>query len=106
MTQPIKPKDVVSAKQESLPDQVIEAFNELIAENWKGSSAKIRQDDALKGIRKKFTPKRVTSQTILDNNWLDIEEVYRKAGWDVYYDNPAYNETYEPTFEFSKKSKR
>jgi len=30
MTQPINPKDVVAAKQASMPDEVIEVFNELI----------------------------------------------------------------------------
>lgn len=33
MTNPIKPEDVVKLKKEAIPDQVIDAFNELIAEN-------------------------------------------------------------------------
>lgn len=106
MVKPISPKDVVTAKQESLPDQVMEAFNELIAENWKESHSKFKQKEVLMRIKIKFQSTTMTEDQILDNNWLDVEEVYRKAGWNVIYDSPAYNESYEPTFEFSKESKK
>ena len=102
---PITPREVVGKKQESLPDEVIEAFNELIAENWEGSSSRIKQIKAVAKIREKFLPKRITAKKMFDNNWLDVEDVFRKAGWDVEYDKPGFNETYEPIFEFSKKRK-
>jgi len=38
--------------------------------------------------------------------YFDIEEIYRQVGWEVYYDRPAYNEDYKPTFIFSKRARR
>ena len=35
--------------------------------------------------------------------WLDVEGIYRKAGWDVEYDSPGYCEDYPATFKFRKK---
>ena len=48
----------------------------------------------------KYAPEEVTRATIFDNNWLDIEPTYRKAGWKVIYDGPAYCENYPATFTF------
>ena len=39
MMEPLKPEDVVDAKKDSLPDEVMKAFNELIAEHWDGVSS-------------------------------------------------------------------
>ena len=102
--QPITPKEVVGKKQEVLPDGVIEAFNELIAENWKGSEATFLQKKVITRIHKKI--KRVTGDQICDRGWLDVEDVFRKAGWDVEYDSPGYNETYHASFTFKKRNKR
>ena len=48
----------------------------------------------------KYAPKDVTRSTLFDNNWLDIEPIYRRAGWVVEYDKPAYCEDYPATFTF------
>lgn len=106
MVEPIKPKDVVKAKQETLPDEVIEAFNELIAENWKGEYAKFKLAVVAERIRKKLGWGDEKAGQISKNGWLDVEDVYRKAGWKVVYDGPAYNETYQATFEFSQRRKK
>ena len=45
----------------------------------------------------------ITSKTIYDNNWLDIEDIFREAGWKVTYDKPAYNESYDAYFKFEGK---
>ncbi len=105
MIKPIQPKDVIKEKQRSLPDQVVETFNELIAENWNGSDALIYQEDVVARIKKKFLPKRITNKKIFDNHWLDVEDVFKNAGWSVYYDKPAYNEDYKASFSFSKEDK-
>jgi hypothetical protein len=42
---------------------------------------------------------------IFKNHWLDVEEIYEEAGWQVAYDKPGYNETYEASFEFTDASK-
>jgi hypothetical protein len=45
----------------------------------------------------------VSRQEVFDNQWLDIEDIYREAGWKVSYDKPAYNETYKAYFTFSRR---
>ncbi len=92
---PLKPSEIVEAKKESIPDQVFEAFNELIAENWRGSSATFRLSEVHKLVNKKLGGCKL--------GWLDVEPVYRKQGWKVDYDAPGYNESYPATFTFSKK---
>jgi len=43
---------------------------------------------------------------IFDKGWLNVEEVYRAAGWAVEYDKPGFNESYSATFTFKCLSKR
>ena len=43
------------------------------------------------------------SGDIFANSWLDVEDIYRNAGWDVEYDKPGYCENYEAHFVFRKK---
>lgn len=99
MTKPIKPNEVADLKEERIPEGVIEAFNEMIADNWKNYYAKFKKDDVVTKILGKF---QTTEAEIYSKNWLDIEDVYRKAGWKVTYDGPAYCETYDATYEFKK----
>ena len=103
MIKPIKPSEV---KQE-IPDWVIQGANECITENYReidGEShftqdeliehvlkhVPCEHDDTLMGVRAK----------LFKNNWLDIEPIYRKEGWIVEYDRPAYNESYPANFTF------
>ena len=97
---PITPSQAISKKRESLPDEVIEAFNELIAEKWDGHKASFKQDEIASIIAKKL---KISRNKLFDNGWLDVEDIYRKAGWEVVYDAPAFNETYDATFCFRKK---
>jgi hypothetical protein len=101
--EPIKPKDVDDAKSEKLPDEVIKVFNDLIVEEWNGYSATIVQNAAAKKISNSMG---ITLDEVYNRGLLDVEHVFRKAGWNVKYDKPGYNETYEATFEFSKRKRK
>lgn len=103
--QPIKPSQVIKKKKDSIPDFVIESFNELIVKHFNGSYSTIQQDEVLSVILSKM-PEGSTRQNVFDNNWLDVEDIFRKAGWQVNYDKPAYNESYPATFKFDPKRKR
>ncbi|HET8688481.1 MAG TPA: hypothetical protein VFM18_17860 [Methanosarcina sp.] len=108
---PIRPSEVAVKKMQQFPDFVIEAFNQLIAENYNDGarSAVVKQDDAVKRILElatssfvsDLTP--VTRDTVYDKGWLNIEEIFKAAGWKVTYDKPAYNESYPAKFEFTIK---
>ena len=97
---PITPKEVTEKRQTSIPDAVFEVFNDLIVKYWNGHSATIKQDEAAKLISKKL---KCSEEKLYDNHWMDVEPVYRKAGWGVGYDKPSFNETYEAYYVFTKK---
>ena len=97
---PITPKEVTEKRDSSIPDGVLKAFNDLITKHWTGSSATIKQDEAAKLAAKNL---KCSTEKLYDNHWMDVEPIYRKAGWSVKYDKPGYNESYEAYFVFSKK---
>ena len=99
---PIKPGEVAKKKINDFPDAVFEAFNELIAENFGGSSAHFEQAEA----EKLMVAKGLGRTDIYKKGWMDIEDVYEKAGWEVDYDSPGYNESYPATFTFTAKRRR
>jgi hypothetical protein len=96
---PIKPEDVGRAKAESFPQAVFDAFNELITQKFVGNSATVYQDDVVKLMIEKG----LSLKDIFDKGWLNVEDAYRVAGWEVEYDKPGFNETYQPIFMFKKK---
>lgn len=104
--QPITPDEVVAAKPNVIPDGVFMAFNELITEKFNGRVAIIRQDEVIERILAESKPMGMdvseARRAIFKRGWLNVEEVYREAGWRVTYDKPDYNETYEATYEFRK----
>lgn len=101
---PFTPEDVERTFNDNLPDFVIEAVNELLAENFsgKGISIRLQQDDIVKRIMEKGEIKE--REEVFEKHYLDFEALYRKNGWKVTYDKPGYNETYEAYFEFKPQA--
>ena len=93
---PISPNEI----KKVIPDFVIEAVNELIAE-------KVNSQNHATVLQKHIVD-RVKSKTDQDFDyaWLDFENVFRDAGWNVNYDKPAYCESYDAYFEFRPKRSR
>jgi hypothetical protein len=100
MIKPISPDDVVAVKEHIIPDYVFEAFNYLIAKNFKNEKSVVGQSDVINHILKLKND--IDKNYIFNNHLLDVEDIYRKEGWNVVYDKPAYCETYEATFTFTK----
>jgi hypothetical protein len=106
---PIKPIDTKKRQRELelekarlIPEQIVQVFNHLIAENrFSNNESTVSQDKAIARILKAMPE--VTRDQIFDNKWLDIEPLYREEGWKVFYDKPGYNETYTPSWKFSPK---
>ena len=98
---PITPEEASHEQLNRIPDFVIEIVNNLIVEDFSlcTKSAVVRQKDIIAELRKLG----YTDDTVFSKRWLDIETIYKEAGWNVEYDSPAYNETYSPVFKFSKK---
>lgn len=94
---PIKPEEVTGERLKNFPNEAIEAFNELIARGG-GNYVVIGQEEVIALMVKKGLDR----NAIFQNHWLDVEDMYRKAGWKVEYDKPGFNESYEATFTFSR----
>jgi len=99
---PIKPNEIEGEKERTFPDAVLQSFNELITQKFSNGSATIKQDD----IVALMVQKGLNKDEIFEKGWLDVEGVYRTAGWKVSYDKPGFNESYPATFEFSRSKKR
>jgi hypothetical protein len=103
VTKPISPSEVGKAKTSRIPDRVIEAFNECISKHWDGGAATFTQDEVIRLVVAKMPE--VERHTIFESKWLDVEDGYRAAGWQVEYDRPGYCETYEARFTFKRRTR-
>lgn len=100
---PLKLKEIRELKERDIPEYVYDAINLLIAQRIGNSRiAKFTISQAVSKILD-IAPEGTTRDEIQQNYWLDFESAYRKIGWDVDYDNPAYNETYEGNWTFTWK---
>jgi len=97
---PITPAEVTDKKLKVIPDGVIEAFNELIAENWDGHFSAFTQKAVTQRIKEKM------KHQSFDIKWLDVEPIFEEIGWRVEYDKPGYNESYPAAFTFEKREKK
>ncbi len=100
MVKPISPSEVKKVKP-SIPDGVIEAFNEVISANFSSGTSHFTFDEVVAVIKKKMKIR--NSDTIYKNKWLDVEELYSAQGWRVSTDTPGYCESYASTFTFSQR---
>jgi hypothetical protein len=99
---------VVDVKSTQIPEDVIVAWNEVIAEHYSEGASKFTQDVIIKRIidKMKATGARgIDRSEVFAKHWLDVEDLYRANGWKVDYDKPGYNETYESHFTFTPVTK-
>ena len=94
---PITPNEVASQKLKTMPEGVLAAFNELIASKYTDGISVVTQDDVIKLI---FLKTDINRAEVFKEGYLNVEEIYREAGWKVEYDKPGYNESYSPFFTF------
>lgn len=106
MVKALSPSEVLGQKVSSIPDEIIEAMNQLLVEelSLQGTATILQKD--LVGRARRLMAESGSVHANVDfyaKNWLDIEPVFRAAGWKVEYDKPAYCENYEAHFTFSKR---
>ena len=101
MTKPFSPQDVEKNKITAFPEEVIDEFNKMITKNYSGGSSTVVMKEIANAIASRMD---IDVGEVYRNHWLDVEDVYRKAGWKVEYDKPVYNETYHAFFKFTKKN--
>ena len=89
---PISPKQAQSGA--AIPEVVFDVLNALLS---KGATV-ITQKEVVRLL----VAKGVSRHKIFEEHYLDFEGAYRKKGWEVYYDKPGYNETYDAYWRFSR----
>ena len=106
MAKVYSPEDVLKKRVETIPDYVIDAFNDLLTENYHEDETIIEQEDVIRKILEYSTDDELTRKTIFKKHYLDIENLDRNNGWEVEYRKPAFNEFFKAYFVFkSKKDK-
>ena len=92
MTNPITPSEVLAAR--CLGNVIRETINNLITQEFNGTYAYIKMSQIENNVQVQgvILPPKVAT--------LIISE-YQKAGWNVKWDNPGFNETYDAYFTFS-----
>jgi hypothetical protein len=105
---PIKPPDLNRLKKEhdllvarKIPSGIIRIFNEEIVANSNGRGVSyVKQPVIVARIVKELN---IPSADIFANKWLDVEILFKEAGWKVSYDKPAYCESYDASWTFQEK---
>lgn len=113
MSRPITPAEARQQKLNSIPEFVIEAVNKLIVKKMSPNSKSVTllQEDIIEQIEiegermQAWKSGGFNRNRVFEEHWLDFEDIFRQAGWDVEYDKPAYCESYEPNFKFRVRVK-
>ena len=78
MAKVYSPEDVLKKRVETIPDYVIDAFNDLLTENYQENEtitfAYIEQEDVIRKILEYSTDDELTRETIFKKHYLDIEK--------------------------------
>lgn len=99
--QPLPADQIDSSKPYEIPELVIVLINNMLREVWDNGSAILFTKDIMQKLKLVFNK---TEQEILQMHWLDIEPIYRKAGYNVEYIKPAYGEQGDSYFKFENQS--
>jgi hypothetical protein len=99
-SRPIRPEEVAEMKVDSFPDEVFEIFNLLITQHFDHGCARIEQRDVLAELEVRLPT--LSRGDIFARGYLNVEDVYRAAGWKVAYRKPDYTETFPAYYEFRK----
>lgn len=98
---PITP-DQVDKFKEPIPEEVYDAFNTLILKNYRNGRAKVLLSEVTKVTIENF--QKTTREIVeIDQEWFNVEDVYRAVGWKVEYTQPDYTEFFPPYYVFTKK---
>lgn len=102
MVKPISPHEC--KKEDFFPPEVLEAFNECIQKHFNGRTSHFKREEVMQLIITKFNRVEIDRAHVYKEKWLDVEDVYRRMGWNVVYEQPSYGDSdFEPYYEFKVK---
>lgn len=94
------PNEMIEQWQMALPNEVIEAFNEMLVRHFNGTTAKILEKDLLAEIKKKGIPQ----HQVREQQWLkQTQELYKEQGWKVAHKTPGWDDDFHSYFYFELK---
>ena len=96
----ITPKEIIDNLDEVILPVVIQAVNNLLKTKFRGKSVTIKSKEIIAEIKRLGGP---SSKVLYDTNQMDFEPIFRVFGWEVSYDRPGYNESYDSYYEFTPK---
>lgn len=101
---PLSPPEAAERRTEQIPEEVFNVFNGLITQNLVDGRSKVLQKDVIAQLEERG----FVRQEIFTKHLLDVEDSYRKVGWEVVYDRPAYwgGENFEAYFKFCAQRSR
>jgi len=102
---PFTPDFILQNKDKFIPQEMIKAVNILLSEKYNGNSATLKQFEIIQKFLE-ISGSKYSRNEIFDKHYLDFEEIFRNAGWEVKYDKPGYDEDYDENFKFTKNKKR
>lgn len=88
---PISPLEAQELKLKSIPNEVIEIFNEAIVTFLKNDSSLIYQEYIIEKILESLNIER---NKIFERGYLDIESLFENVGWTVHYTQDGSNSNY------------
>jgi hypothetical protein len=98
---PISPLEALAASEKAVPEQVFEAFNELLAEKLSRGRNRVSATFTESAVVARIVAKGISRSELYERNWLEVKSHYGKKGWTVDRDRPGFNESYEATFSFT-----
>jgi hypothetical protein len=104
---PLSPEEAQANKITLIPNEVVAAVNILLAARF-DSSINIKCSEIIELAQQLFVKNGSDAPSynhFYEKKWLDIEPMFRKAGWKVTFDKPGYNESYESNFTFKPGDK-
>jgi hypothetical protein len=100
-TKPLSPKDIMDDLPNIIPPVVIEAVNNLLKKKFRGHNATIKLKEVKAEVRKLGGP---SEKQLNDEKAFDFENVFRKQGWKVRYEQPSYGDSdFDAYYEFTPK---
>ena len=82
----ISPDEAAKKKKDYIPDFVIDAINKLLIQNY-SNTITLKLETVINAIlNHPDRPENFCRQDLFSNNYLDVEQVFIEAGWEVEFE--------------------
>lgn len=98
---PLSPSEV----KYNIPDFVIETVNKMIEKKFRGDTFTFKAKELIE--LGQSTGQGDTNKDWYKEKWMDFEDIYRKTGWKVEYEQASYGESsFDSYYRFTPKNKK